>query len=78
VFWMTRPVEVFMAKAPELWSPQGIAELFQFAGDAAMPALLTVWGLQKLSGTWQPIAEWHDRLGRAVGWIFLFWLLTPH
>jgi hypothetical protein len=78
VIWMTRPIEVFGAKAPELWSPEGIAALFRYAGEGAMPAVLTVWGLQRLSGMWQPIAEWPDRLGRALGWIFLLWLLTPH
>jgi hypothetical protein len=78
VLGMTRPIEVFMAKAPELWSPEGIAALFQYAGEAAMPAILTVWGLQRLSGMWQPIAEWPDRLGRALGWVFLLWMLTPH
>jgi hypothetical protein len=78
VIGMTRPIEVFLAKAPELWSPTGIDALLQFAGNGAMPAILTVWGLQRLSGAWQPIAEWPDRLGRALGWIFLLWLLTPH
>ena len=43
-----------------------------------MPAILAIWGLQKLSGAWQPVAEWPDRLGRALGCIFLLWLLTPH
>ncbi len=78
VIWMTRPIEVFGEKAPELWSPEGIGTLFRYAGEGAMPAILTVWGLQRLSGTWQPIAEWPDRLGRALGWIILLWLLTPH
>ncbi len=78
MIWMTRPIEVFEAKVPELWSPEGIAALFRYAGEGAMPAVLTVWGLQRLSGMWHPIAEWPDRLGRALGWIFLLWLLTPH
>ena len=78
VIGMTRPIEVFLAKVPELWSPPGIDALLQSAGGGAMPAILTVWGLQKLSGAWQPIAEWPDRLGRVLGCIFLLWLLTPH
>ena len=78
IYWARHAFDVLIATAPGLWSPNGIDELFQAAGDAAMPAILAVWMLQYLCGRWHAIPEWPDRLGRALGWIFLLWMLTPH
>jgi hypothetical protein len=79
VLWSKHAFDVLMATAPGVfWSPGGVDLLFQAAGNAAMPAILAVWGLQRLCGAWKPIQEWPDRLGRAMGWTFLLWMLTPH
>jgi hypothetical protein len=78
VAWARNAYDVLIASAPDLWSPKGIDQLFQSAGEAAMPAILAVWALQRLCGVWKPAPEWPDRLGRALGWIFLLWMLTPH
>jgi hypothetical protein len=78
VIWARNVYDVLIASAPDLWSPKGIDQLFQAAGEAAMPAILGVWGVQRLCGMWKPVPEWPDRLGRALGWIFLLWMLTPH
>jgi hypothetical protein len=52
--------------------------LLYAAGSAAMPAVLAVWLLQLLAGLWKPVPEWTDRLGRLLGFVLLFWMLTPH
>jgi hypothetical protein len=78
VYWSTHSYDVLTNTAPGLWSPKGIEELFAAAGDGAMPAILAVWMLQWLCSAWKPAPEWPDRLGRAVGWIFMLWMLTPH
>jgi hypothetical protein len=78
VYWAKNAVDVLIATASKLWSPEGVDQLFQAAGEAAMPAILAVWGLQRLCGMWKPVPEWPDRLGRALGWVFLLWMLTPH
>ena len=78
VYWSTHSYDVLVNTAPGLWSPKGIEELFAAAGDGAMPAIVAVWMLQRLCGAWKPTPEWPDRLGRALGWIFMLWMLTPH
>jgi hypothetical protein len=79
VLWSKHPFDVLIATAPDqFWSPKAVDVIFMSAGQAAMPAILAVWMLQRLCGLWKPIREWPDRLGRALGCIFLLWMLTPH
>jgi hypothetical protein len=78
VLWSKQPSYVLFATAhANFWSPDAIDALIQEAGVHAISATLAVWVLQRLSGRWRPVPEWPDRLGRALGWLFLLWALTP-
>jgi hypothetical protein len=73
------PIALFDATAYwEFCAPTAIDGLFRAAGPAAMPAVLAVWLVQFFCGLWRPAPDWHDRLGRAVGFVILLWMLTPH
>ena len=38
----------------------------------AAAAVLAAWSVMALAGTWRPRPGWRDRLGRLVGWLWLF------
>jgi hypothetical protein len=79
VVWENHPLDVLSWTVYEQFcSPRAVDGVFTGAAAAGIPAVLAVWLVQFLCGLWKPVPDWPDRLGRALGFAFLLWMLTPH